>query len=92
MSWEITRDAARRRFETRVEVELCTLDYELDAGTMAITHVNVPDAVARRGIAAALTEAALLHARASGWRVIAQCPYAAWYVREHPEWTSILAR
>ena len=92
MSWEITRDAARRRFETRVEGELCTLDYELDAATMAITHVNVPDAVARRGIAAALTEAALSHARASGWRVIAQCPYAAWYVREHPEWTSILAR
>ena len=92
MSWEIAHDATRRRFETRVDGELCTLDYELDAGTMAITHVNVPDAVARRGIAGALTEAALAHARASGCRVIAQCPYAAWYVREHPQWTDVLAR
>jgi hypothetical protein len=92
MSWQIVHDPAHKRFETRVEGESCTLDYELDAATMAITHVNVPDAVARRGIAAALTEAALSHARASAWRVIAQCPYAEWYVREHPEWANVLAR
>ena len=92
MSWEITHDPARRRFEARVENEPCSLDYDLDGQMMSITHVVVPDPVSRRGIAAALTEAALAHARAHGWRVIAQCPYAAWYLREHPEWADLLAR
>lgn len=63
-----------------------------DADTMTIAHVNVPDAVSGRGIAAALTEAALSHARSCRWRVIAQCAYAAWYLREHPEWADVLAR
>lgn len=92
MSWDIAHDAARRRFETRVGNELCTLDYGLDGDTMTIAHVNVPDAVSGRGIAAALTEAALSHARSCRWRVIAQCAYAAWYLREHPEWAGVLAR
>ena len=68
------------------------VDYELEGTTMIITHVNVPDPVGGRGIAAALTDAALTHARAAGWRVIPQCPYAAAYVRKHIGWADILAR
>ena len=58
---------------------------------MTITHVSVPDAVGDRGIAAALMEAALAHARASGWRVMPKCPYAAHYVRETSRLGDILA-
>jgi predicted GNAT family acetyltransferase len=90
MSSDITHDTAQHRFETRVEGERCTLDYDLRDRTMTITHVNVPDAVGGRGIAAALTETALGYARASGLRVIAQCPYAAHYVREHTAWADIV--
>ena len=92
MTFDIGHDPARHRFETQVEGERCTLDYELDGNTMVITHVNVPDPVSGGGIAAALTNAALTHARAAGWRVIPQCPYAALYVQRHPGWSDILAR
>ena len=92
MSFAIAHDAMQRRFETTVEGARCTLDYELDGNTMTITHVLVPDAVSGRGIAAALTEAALVHARSAGWRVIAQCPYADAYVRRHPGWSDVVAR
>jgi predicted GNAT family acetyltransferase len=91
MSWDIAHDAMHRRFETTVESEHCTLDYELDGDTMIITHVRVPDPVSGRGIAAALTEAALAHARSAGWRVIPQCPYAVDYVHKHPGWSDVLA-
>jgi len=92
MTPDIDHDRARHRFETEVEGERCTLDYELNGNTMVITHVNVPDPVSGRGIAAALTKAALTHARAAGWRVIPQCPYAAVYVQRHRDWSDILAR
>ena len=91
MTFDIGHDALRHRFETQVDGEHCTLDYELDGQTMVITHVHVPDPVSGGGIAAALTEAALTHARAAGWRVIPQCPYAAVYVKRHPGWSDILA-
>jgi predicted GNAT family acetyltransferase len=91
VSLDIAHDAARRRFEATVDGELCTLDYELANGVMTITHVRVPDAVSGRGIAASLTEAALATARAARWRVVAQCPYAAAFVKRHIAWNDILA-
>jgi predicted GNAT family acetyltransferase len=91
MTAQVDHDALRHRFGTDVDGELCTLDYELDGTTMVITHVKVPEPVSGRGIAASLTEAALTHARASGWRVIPQCPYAAAYVKRHPHWSDLLA-
>jgi predicted GNAT family acetyltransferase len=92
MSWDITHDVAGRRFQTQVEGAQCTLDYDLHDRAMTITHVNVPDAVGGRGIAAALTESALAYARARGLRVIAQCPYAEHYVGGHPDWADIVDR
>jgi predicted GNAT family acetyltransferase len=91
MTPDISQDAASRRFEAIVEGEHCTLDYDLDRATMTITHVNVPDAVGRRGIAAALMRAALETARLLGWRVVPQCPYAQAYLRRYPEWSDIVA-
>jgi hypothetical protein len=58
---------------------------------MAITHTRVPDAVGHRGIAGALMQAALEHARASGWRVVPKCSYAVHYLDGHPEWSDLLA-
>ena len=90
MKPDITHDAANRRFETVVEGAQCTLDYELAGTTMTITHTRVPKAVGGRGIAAALMEAALVHARASGWRVVPKCSYAVAYLGRHREWADIV--
>jgi len=92
MSFDVTHDGAARRFETRVEGEHCTLDYDLGGGVMTITHVIVPEPVGNRGIAAALTEAALSYARAHGLRVAPRCPYAAAYVARHRQWADIVVR
>lgn len=90
MTPTIEHDAGQRRFEAVVDGEHCTLDYELAGTTMTITHTRVPEAVGNRGIAAALMEAALAHARASGWRVVPKCSYAVAYLRKHREWADIL--
>jgi uncharacterized protein len=87
----VSHDAAARRFEAVVEGQHCTLDYELSGSVMTITHTRVPDPVAGRGIAAALMEAALAHARASGWRVVPRCSYAVRYLQRHPEWSDVVA-
>ena len=86
----ISHDPASRRFEIVVDGERGTLDYALEGRTMTIAHVKVPEAIAHRGIAGGLVRSALETARASGWRVVAQCPYAAFYLREHAaEWADI---
>ena len=91
MSFDVIHDANSRRFEVRVDGEHCTLDYDLDGNIMTITHVIVPEPVGNRGIAAAMTEAALTWAREHGLRVVPRCPYAAAYVARHRQWADIVA-
>lgn len=91
MEANIQQNESAKRFETTVDGALCVLEYRLDDGVLAIDHVGVPDAVSGRGIAAALTKSALDTARREGWRVIANCAYAAAWVKRHPEYAVLLA-
>jgi hypothetical protein len=69
----------------------CELDYELDGRVMVITHTGVPSAVGGRGIASALTAAAVAWARAEGYSISPACSYAATWFRRHPEHADLLA-
>lgn len=87
----VEHEIEQSRFTATVEDNLCVLDYQLHANTMAIVHTGVPPALAGRGIAAELTRVALDTARAEGWKVQPLCSYAAIYMRRHPQYNDILA-
>ncbi|MCL6619349.1 GNAT family N-acetyltransferase [Thermomonas hydrothermalis] len=89
----ILHDVIRGCFQVEVDGHRAWLDYALDAsGTvMTITHTVVPQAIGGRGIAAALTQAALVHAREQGWAVHPQCSYADAWMRRHPEFDALRA-
>jgi predicted GNAT family acetyltransferase len=91
MTLQIEHLADRGRFQASVEGQPCVIDYELDGAVMTITHTVVPPALEGRGIAAALTRAALAHARAAGLKVRPLCSYARVYMQRHPETAELLA-
>jgi predicted GNAT family acetyltransferase len=80
----------QQRFELEFEGETGELDYRLDGAAMAILHTAVSPAIQGRGMAAALTGAALDHARAAGWKVRPRCSYAHHYFQRHPENADLL--
>jgi hypothetical protein len=86
MKYTVAHDVDARRFTTTVEGHLCVLEYRLAGSTMTITFTGVPTAVGGRGIAAALTRAALNEAKTAGWKVVPTCTYAAAFMRRHPEY------
>jgi predicted GNAT family acetyltransferase len=89
----IQHDPAHQRFTTEVDGHLARVDYAFDpaGAVMAITHTIVPAEIGGRGIAAALVQAALEHARAQGWKVDPQCSYADVWMRRHPEFDALRA-
>lgn len=89
MSFDIRHDPAARRFETVVDGQHCGLDYRLADNVMTITHTGVPVPVEGRGIASALTRAAMEAARAEGWTVVPACAYADSWLRRHPEFADL---
>ncbi|MGN2245753.1 GNAT family N-acetyltransferase [Frateuria sp. GZRR35] len=91
MSFDIRHDPSAKRFDTEVDGQHCELDYRLSDKVMTITHTGVPVAVEGRGIASALTQAAMETARAEGWTVVPACGYAAAWLRRHPEFADLRA-
>jgi uncharacterized protein len=91
MHLEIEHLADHGRFQVVVDGRPCVADYWLGDGVMTITHTEVAPQLEGRGIAAALTRAALDHARATGLKVRPLCSYARVYMRRHPETAALLA-
>lgn len=81
----------QQRFECKVDGMLCVADYQLTDGVMHMTHTEVPAALGGRGIAAALVEAALAHARSAHLKVNPACSYVRSYMQRHPETHSLHA-
>lgn len=90
MQLHIRHDAAAQRFEAQVEGGTAECVYRLGNGLMNIVHTEVPPRSEGRGIAAALVQAALDHARAMGWRVRPSCSYVRSWMRRHPETRDLL--
>lgn len=86
----IVQNVAASRFEVQVDGLLSICDYRLRDGVLVLPHTVVPPALQGRGIAAALVEAALAHARAEGLRVDPVCSYVAVHLRRHPRHADLL--
>ncbi|MCD9030142.1 N-acetyltransferase [Luteimonas sp. Y-2-2-4F] len=87
----VDHDPRRGLFETEAEGVRAHLEYRREGGRLAILHTVVPEAASGRGIAGALTEAALDYARAEGLKVEPRCAYAQAWFRRHPEAADLLA-
>lgn len=91
MTLSIEHSPEHSRFEITVKGHLCVADYELAEDIMVMTHTEVSPALQGQGIAAALVEAALAHARSHKLKVRPQCSYVLAYMQRHPETESLRA-
>jgi uncharacterized protein len=87
----VEHDAELSRFQVTVDGRLCVAGYRLSGNVMHMTHTAVPPALQGSGIAAAMVQAALEHARRHGLRVDPLCSYVARYMQRHAETQDLLA-
>lgn len=88
----IEHDAARGRFWTDVDGRRNVCDYRRDGDTMVMVHTEVDPDLQGRGVAAALVEAAVVHARAHGLKIRPLCSYVRDWLRRHPEAADLVER
>jgi predicted GNAT family acetyltransferase len=88
----VRHNTAASSFEAEVDGGMAECLYRLGDGLMNIVHTEVPPRAEGRGIAAALVQAALAHARAQGLLVRPSCSYVRVYMRRHPETQDLLER
>ncbi|MEO6031639.1 MAG: GNAT family N-acetyltransferase [Burkholderiaceae bacterium] len=78
-------------FQTADDAGRGVLRYRLAGDVMNIVHTEVAPELRGHGIAGALMQAALTHARAQALKVRPLCSYASAYMRRHPETQDLLA-
>jgi predicted GNAT family acetyltransferase len=87
---KVRLNSEKHRFET-VSGELVAIaEYRLRDKTITFTHTKVPAELEGRGVGAELVKTALDYSREHGYRVIAECPFVAAYIRRHPQYADLL--
>jgi hypothetical protein len=86
MEPELIDVPGRDRFELRDGDELLGwLDYRPAGTSVILAHTEVPDAHGGKGLGGTLVRGALERLAADGKTAIPLCPFAAAYVKRHPE-------
>lgn len=88
---EVTDNTERRRFELVENGLTAFADYRLHRGVLVLPHVEAPVPLRGTGAAGRLMAGLLELARARGLKVMPTCPYAAAYIRRHPQYGDLVA-
>jgi uncharacterized protein len=89
---EVIHNPAENRFETWIDGYLSKLDYIQDGKNFVITHVGVHPEFRGQGVAGKIVQVGLEYAKENSLRVVPMCPYAAAYIRRHPEYAELTQR
>jgi uncharacterized protein len=87
---KVRDNTARHRFELDVEGATAFIDYRRKDNIVTMTHAEVPEALAGKGVGSHLTRGALELVRARGEKVVPRCSFVAAFLRKHPEYKDIL--
>lgn len=91
MPIDVHHNPGASRFEAMVDGRLCVADYRLHGKRMTMHHTYVPPVLEGRGIASALVQAAIDHARRHGLAVRPDCSYVARWMQRHPDSLDLMA-
>jgi hypothetical protein len=64
----------------------------VEGGRILLVHTEVPPRFSGQGIGSRLAQGVFDAVRASGRKVVAQCPFMAAYAGRHPEYADLLDR
>jgi hypothetical protein len=87
----VTDNAASHRYELTEHGVTAFADYRLGEGLIEIPHVETPAAARGGGMAGRLMEGLVEHVRADHLKLVPACPYAAAWLKRHPEHADVLA-
>jgi predicted GNAT family acetyltransferase len=86
---EVQHHPERNRFEVMIDDKVAWVNYRTAANQINFTSTEVPPEFEGMGIGSKLARFVLDYAKAQGYRVQANCPFIAAYIRRHPEYQSI---
>jgi predicted GNAT family acetyltransferase len=88
---EVRDNPAMSRFEMAEGDAVAFVAYSRDGNRMVLTHTEVPQSMAGRGIGSKLVHHVLDRLRADNITVVPRCEFVAAYIERQPEYRDLLA-
>ncbi|HZG25703.1 MAG TPA: GNAT family N-acetyltransferase [Chitinophagaceae bacterium] len=88
--YTVTNNKKLLRFEVELGGEFAYIVYRWYKGDIAFMHTVVPGPMQGKGIATLMAREALEYARTENLKIMLYCPFVSKYVREHPEYDSLI--
>lgn len=92
MEYELINNEKKRRYEFHVEDRVAFSEYILAKDKIYLTHTEVPNELAGRGIGSALIGAVLEDIKQKDLTLVPLCPFVALYLQRNPEWKSLVMK
>lgn len=86
----IRNNPAANCYEATVAEHLAFADYHAGPHLITFTHTEVPEEIEGQGVGSRLIRFALDEARTEGRQVAPLCPFAADFIRRHPEYAELV--
>jgi len=87
---EVIANRTHHRFELELEGHLATQHSPLDGTVITFEHTDVPKELGGRGVGSILVQGALDQVRASGLKLIPQCPFVKAWIEKHPDYQDLV--
>jgi uncharacterized protein len=87
---EVVNNTAKHRYELSVDGHVAATYYTLADGVITFVHTEVPPELGGKGIGSKLIKGALDQVRASGLKVIPQCPFVKAFIEKNAAYQDLL--
>ena len=87
---DVINNKAHHRFELELEGHLATEHYKLEGNVITFEHTDVPKELGGRGVGSILVQGALDQVRASGLKLIPQCPFVKAWIEKNPAYQDLV--
>ncbi len=88
---QVVDNPGKSRFELEEQGLVAFADYHMRGEQVVIPHVEAPEELRGTGAAGRLMTGVLEIVRERGLKVVPVCPYAAIFIRRHPEYQDLVA-
>jgi len=82
---DVIDNVAKARYELVIDGHMSVADYTRRDGSVLITHVEVPESLRGKGVAAQLMAGVVSDAKTRKLTVVPVCSYAVSYLQRHPQ-------
>lgn len=92
MDYTLVDNEAKKQYEFHIDGDLARIEYIKAQGKIFLTHTEVPEKFAGKGVGSALVRQVLYDIREKELGLVPLCPFVAAYINRHPEYGSLIAK